>query len=106
SLGISLLITLFSLRERARVEETLQSLGVRLGTSQLGGSAASQLPPAVRQRLADAAVAGFHDTVLALVVVAAGGCLGALLLQNRAPASAEAEDVTMPQGELAMTGQF
>lgn len=107
SLGISLLITLFSLREQARVAEALRSLGVRLGAGQLGGGGASQLPPAVRQRLADAAVAGFHDTVLALVMVAALGCLAALLLRDTAPAvSAERDGAAVPQGELAITGQF
>lgn len=101
SLGISLLITLFSLCERARVQEALQSLGMRLGAGQLGGSSASRLPPAVRQRLADAAVAGFHDTVLALVIIASLGCLAALLLQNRTPAARPKASAGVEMDEVA-----
>ena len=69
SIGISLLITFFSIRESSRITEALQALGLPLSIGQSGpGSSVSHLPSFVRARLADAVVSGFHDTIWLLIV--------------------------------------
>jgi EmrB/QacA subfamily drug resistance transporter len=89
SIGIPLLVTFFTLREQDRIRETLDSLGVHLGARLPAAGSAAQLPQAVRARLAQAAVTGFHDTIWLLVAVSLLGCLVALLLR-RGPASSSA----------------
>ncbi len=44
------------------------------------------MPPAVRVRLQEAAVAGFHDVVWVLVAASALGVLISLLVRDPAPA--------------------
>jgi predicted MFS family arabinose efflux permease len=105
SVGISLLATYFQAREHWRVDEILRALGVspNLLTQASGGSVGAGLagvPPLVRERLAQAAVAGFHDTIWLLVALAALGLVAALLLPSRQadhPAAGLAEP---PQGQM------
>lgn len=75
SFGISLIATYFAIRERLHIESTLHNLGI--GSKTLGTVGSSlpdtQLPPVVRDKLAQAAVAGFHDVVWVLIGVSALG---------------------------------
>lgn len=84
SIGISLLITFFSLRESTRITEALQTLGLRIPIGQGASSGSvSNLPAFIQARLADAAVNGFHDTIWLLIVVSALGFGAALFLRNQ-----------------------
>jgi EmrB/QacA subfamily drug resistance transporter len=80
SIGVGLLATFFTMRVTARVKEAFGPAAGRLGTSVTGGLAGA--PPSVRPRLADAAVAGFHDTIWVGVGIAAVGVLCALFLRT------------------------
>jgi hypothetical protein len=86
SLGIALLATFFQVREQAGVGAALHALGIdpALLSNGLGGAsgAASGIPPIVQARLGDAATAGFHDVVLALVVASVVGIGVGLLLRE------------------------
>jgi MFS family permease len=53
-----------------------------LDTATAAWETASQLPPAVRAALGEAAIASFHDTILLLVAISAVGCLATLLLRS------------------------
>lgn len=92
SIGIPLLATFFAVRERVRLEETLQALGFssRAVGQEGGTSLLSHLPASAQARLAQAAVTGFHDTIWLLVLLSVVGLLLAFLLRDRpaAPASA------------------
>jgi EmrB/QacA subfamily drug resistance transporter len=104
SLGISLLATFFAAREQVHVGAVLQQLGLpaSLAGQTSSTSAMSQLPAAVRTTLGDAAIAGFHDTILALVAVSAFGCLVTLLLRSsRKPARPTSVAVAKPETLLA-----
>jgi predicted MFS family arabinose efflux permease len=86
SIGIALLATFFQVREQMHVARALRALGLDAAALARGGGAAREgglatLPPAARAQLADAAAAGFHDTVWLLVALAALGLAGALLLR-------------------------
>ncbi len=76
--------TFFTLRVTARVRDVLGPAASRFGA----GSLASALPQ-VRPRLADAAVAGFHDTIWVGVGIAAVGVLCALFLRPAVLAGGE-----------------
>jgi Na+/melibiose symporter-like transporter len=99
SIGIPLLATFFAVRERVRLQETLQSLGFSSRAQGLGGGASvfSHLPASVQAHLAQAAVTGFHDTIWLLVVLSVLGLVFAFLLRDRhaheVPASATKEAV-------------
>ena len=82
SIGIALLATFFQLREQLRTGQVLHQFGIAATRVSLGAaSGRSGLPPLVRDRLAQAAVAGFHDTVVLLVALSGLGVVGALVLQ-------------------------
>ena len=81
SIGVGLLATFFTLRATARVRAVLGTTGSLGG---LGGSLAGA-PPALRGRLADATVAGFHDTILVAVGVAVVGVICATFLRRTSP---------------------
>jgi MFS family permease len=85
SIGIPLLATFFALRERVRLQETLQALGFSSRVQGLGGGTNmfSHLPASVQARLAQAAVTGFHDTIWLLVVLSVLGLALACLLRDR-----------------------
>lgn len=104
SIGISLLITFFSLRESSRITEALQALGLHLSIGQSGpGGSFSNLPAFVQARLADAAVNGFHDTIWLLIVVSALGFGVAPLLSKHAVKKAEPSDTpTAPDVEASI----
>jgi len=87
SLGIPLLGTFYALRQRMRVDAALRALGLPVASGgHTGlGTAGAHLPAPVRERLTEAAVAGFHDTIWLLVAVAALGVGAALLLCDRTP---------------------
>lgn len=83
SIGIALLATFFQQRERYHTEQILASLGIRLSDGQNQTVAAiAQLPPATRAQLAQGALAGFHDTILLLVLLSLVGFCLALLLRD------------------------
>jgi predicted MFS family arabinose efflux permease len=87
SIGIPLLVTYFTLREQDRVQQVLRGFGVDPGKligARSTAQGAAQLPPALRAQLAQAAVAGFHDTIWLLVGVSLLGCVAALFLRHRA----------------------
>jgi hypothetical protein len=93
SIGIPLLATFFAVRERARLQETLQSLGFSSSVIGRGGgtSAFIHLPASVQAHLAQAAVTGFHDTIWLLVLLSGVGLLLAFLLRDRPAASPTTE---------------
>ncbi len=85
SIGIPLLATFFAVRERVRLQETLQALGFSssaVGQGK-GASLLSHLPASVQAQLAQAAVTGFHDTIWLLVLLSGVGLLLAFLLRDR-----------------------
>jgi hypothetical protein len=85
SIGIPLLATFFAVRERVRLQETLQALGLASRAQGLGEgtSVFSHLPASVQVHLAQAAITGFHDTIWLLVVLSVLGLVLACLLRDR-----------------------
>ncbi len=79
SVGIALLATLLQQREQARIADVLAALHISVN---LSAASSAALPPIVRAQLADAAIQGFHDTILALVALSLIGAMLALLLRN------------------------
>jgi hypothetical protein len=98
SIGIPLLATFFAVRERVRLQETLQALGFSSRVLGQGGgtSLLSHLPASVQARLAEAAVAGFHDTIWLLVLLSVVGLLFAFLLRDRQAHEALASETAEP----------
>ena len=96
SIGIPLLATFFAVRERVRLQETLQSLGFSSSAKGLGGgtSVFAHLPASVQAHLAQAAVTGFHDTIWLLVVLSVLGLVFAFLLRDRQAHEAPASETT------------
>lgn len=90
SVGIALLFSFFEARERVHVNEALRSMGAGAAGLSTGHSHNTMnlaaLPEGVRNKLAEAATAGFHDTVWVLVVVCLAGLMAATLLRRRPPA--------------------
>jgi EmrB/QacA subfamily drug resistance transporter len=99
SIGVGLLATFFTLRVTARVRDAFGPAASRLGTGSLASA-----PPPVRPRLADAAMAGFHDTIWVGVGIAAVGVLCALFLRPAVLAGDERpEHGTAEQPKTATT---
>ncbi len=73
-----------------RVDAAPRALGLPVaGGGHAGlGTTGAHLPAPVRERLTQAAVAGFRDTIWLLVAVTALGVGAALLLCDRAPTTA------------------
>ncbi len=101
SVGISLLATLFQQQAVAHVAAVLKAHGIAADTIQNLGSAGtsasgggSLLPAALRHLFGEAAMAGLHDTILAMVVVAVCGVIAALFLQS--PPHAREMNVKQP----------
>ncbi len=91
SFGIGLLATLFAQRVQTRVAAELAALHVPASSAAgswrgMSGGGLAGVPAAVATRLQDAAVAGFHDVVWALVAASALGVLVALLVRDPARA--------------------
>jgi EmrB/QacA subfamily drug resistance transporter len=84
SVGIAFLATFLQVRERLRIDEVLRAIGIPDAGSQ-GAEDLSRLPEGMRQRLAEAATSGFHDTVWVLVVVCLLGLCASTLLGGRSP---------------------
>jgi hypothetical protein len=84
SIGITLLATFFAVRERVRLQETLEALGFASRAQGRGGGTSmfSHLPASVQERLAQAAVTGFHDTIWLLVVLSVLGLVLACFLRD------------------------
>lgn len=87
SVGVSLLATFLQLREQHYISQVLLKLGTNIGnlSSSLGqatSSSFSSLPPAIRSQLANAAVSGFHDTVILLTVVSLVGLVLAFFIRD------------------------
>jgi hypothetical protein len=83
SIGISLLATFFAARETTQITRTLQALGIHPSFGQSGASLPETLPAFIQVRLADAAIRGFHDTILLLVALSALGVVATLLLRQK-----------------------
>jgi hypothetical protein len=99
SIGVGLLATFFTLRVTARVRDVLGPAASRLGTGSLASA-----PPRVRPRLADAAMAGFHDTIWVGVGIAAVAVLCALFLRPAVLAGGgRPEHATAEQPKAATT---
>jgi hypothetical protein len=94
SIGVSLLATFFTIRVTAHVTNV-----VGPGVFHGGAGSLAEAPPVLRPRLADAALAGFHDTIWVAVGVAVVGVVFALFLRPRAAARP-----TAPEAELAEVG--
>jgi EmrB/QacA subfamily drug resistance transporter len=91
SVGIALLATLLQQQILARINATLAAHGLPTGAvlQQLGsraitaaGGTSSPIPAALHHLLGEAAISGLHDTILALVLIAAGGVVAALFIQS------------------------
>jgi MFS family permease len=91
SIGVRLLATFFGLRERVRVAQVLQVLGVASDAIKPGRTLPANLPAAVRDQIAQAAVTGFHDAIWLLVLLSALGVIAAMLLRDRRPEAWEKE---------------
>jgi EmrB/QacA subfamily drug resistance transporter len=88
SFGIALLATFLQAREEVHISAVLQPLGISTGSLASSGNVAAGMPPPLRQALAHAAVAGFHDTFLLLTAVSAAGVVLALFVRELKPAEA------------------
>jgi predicted MFS family arabinose efflux permease len=83
--GVSLLSTLLALRVADRMRTVLAPLGALGARVSSGGiSDLATAPAALRARLADAAVLGFHDTVLAMVALMVVALISAIFLNEPA----------------------
>jgi hypothetical protein len=85
SVGIALLATLFQHQVLARIDAALVAHGLPAGSSSGGaasGIPAGTLPEALHNLLGDAAIAGLHDTVLVMVLVAACGVIAAVFVTS------------------------
>ena len=85
-IGISSLATFLQVRERVHFEQVMQTVGLATDAldSVRGDAARSTvtLPASIREPLASASTAGFHDLIALLVVLAAFGTAAAFLLQS------------------------
>lgn len=94
SFGIALLATFLQAREESHVAAVLAPLGIQPSSLQPSSAAISVIPASIRQALAQAAVAGFHDTFLLLVAVSAAGLVLALFVRQPEPAE-EIDEVVL-----------
>lgn len=101
SIGIAVLITFFTAREQDRVQQVLAHFGISGASQGLSAGSAAQLPPAVRAQLAQAAIAGFHDTIWLLTAISALGLLAALLLRDSVPAAVGQRPTPEPREVVA-----
>jgi EmrB/QacA subfamily drug resistance transporter len=97
TIGVSLLSTVFSLREQVRIGQVLAITGIIRSQlpSGLGDSSSflSSLPPAIQVELTKAAVGGFHDTIALMSLVSLVGLGLALFIKDASrnpPANNEA----------------
>jgi EmrB/QacA subfamily drug resistance transporter len=88
TLGVSLLGTFLELREEYHIGQVLSKFGISTGNigSNLGQSnssaSLSSLPSVIRSQLANAAVSGFHDTVIILILVSLVGFVLAMFVRD------------------------
>jgi len=86
TVGIALLATYLQQRERFHVAQLLHSLGLPADLSGHHGAAdLSQLPAAIRPRLAEAATRGFHDVIVLVTLISAAGLVLTLFVRTPAP---------------------
>jgi len=78
SIGVGLLATLFTLRVTSRISAVV-------GPVKGSGTSLADVPAAVRPRVADAAVAAFHDTILVAGGVVVLGVVCALFVRRPSP---------------------
>lgn len=88
SVGIAFLATFLQVRERFHIDEVLRETGIP-ATGSRGAETLSGLPEGVRQRLAEAATSGFHDTIWVLVIVCLVGLCASALLGGEVPSAEE-----------------
>ena len=86
SVGVSLLATFFTIRATAHVAGVLGP-----GHPSSGVGSLSNAPAALRPRLAEATLSGFHETIWLAVAIAAVGVLFALLLRPDARAAHQSD---------------
>ncbi len=82
SVGVALLATLLQQRETTRIIDTLLAHGMPASALQGIEGGRSGIPPILHHALGEAAIAGLHDTILALIIVAALGAIAAVFIRN------------------------
>jgi hypothetical protein len=82
SVGVAVLATLLLQRETTCIADTLRVHGMSASTLKGIEVGRSALPPILHHALGEAAIAGLHDTILALIIVAAIGAIAAVFVRN------------------------
>lgn len=80
--GVALLATLLQQRETTRILDTLRAHGMPASALHSIEGGVSGIQPILRHALGEAAIAGLHDTILALIMVAALGAIAAVFVRN------------------------
>jgi Major Facilitator Superfamily. len=83
SVGISALATIFQSQATIYIADTLNAYHISAGMMSIGqnSSALSSVPAVIRDAVGAAAAHGFHDAVLALIVLSVAGLILALFLK-------------------------
>jgi EmrB/QacA subfamily drug resistance transporter len=103
TLGVSLLSSFLELREQYYISKVLAKFGISSGSiaSSFGqsgsNSSLSSLPSAIRSQLANAAVSGFHDTVVVLIAVSFFGLVLAMFIQNVSEEKSDSQKISSGQ---------
>ena len=82
SVGVALLATLLQQRETTRILAMLRAQGMPASDLQGIEGSGSAIPPILHHALGAAAIAGLHDTILALIIAAALGAIAAVFVRN------------------------
>jgi hypothetical protein len=85
SIGVTLLATLLQQRETTRLVNTLRAHGMPVSALQGIEGGRPAIPPILHHALGEAAITGLHDTILALIMLAAIGAIAAVFLRNPQP---------------------
>lgn len=82
SVGVALLATLLQQRETMHIIGTLRAYDMPTSALQGIESGGPGIPPILHHALGTAAITGLHDTILALIMVAAIGAIAAVFVRN------------------------
>lgn len=82
SVGVALLATLLQQRETTRILDTLRAYGMPASALHGIEGGGSGIPSILHHALGEAAIAGLHDTILALIMVAALAAIAAVFVRN------------------------
>ena len=85
NLGGSIGVTLLQQRETTRLVNTLRAHGMPASALQSIEGGRPAIPPILHHALGEAAITGLHDTILALIMLAAIGAIAAVFLRNPQP---------------------